>query len=153
MTDSSTLKSVPASIMLHTFCSNTRTDLDTWTYWLNRNHSVPSLPTVDVVSGRIGWIWSRTKLGNDCCSILAQLNLPLLCQHHTTVALTHLPLFRWQCDCQSHSTLRLPTCYERLLVLSNPCWTLPVGCSLVHRGRVESTINLYLSGPLFPWRS
>ena len=36
--------------------------------------------------------------------------------------------------CQSHSTLRLPTCYERLLALSNPCWTLPVGCSLVHRG-------------------
>ena len=30
-----------------------------------------------------------------------------------------------------------------LLVLSNPCWTLPVGCSLVHRGRIESTINLY----------
>ena len=46
-------------------------------------------------------------------------------------------------ECQSHSTLRLPTCYERLLVLSNPCWTLPVGCSLVHRGRIESTINLY----------
>ena len=45
--------------------------------------------------------------------------------------------------CQSHSTLRLPTCYERLLALSNPCWTLPVGCSLVHRRRVESTINLY----------
>ena len=45
--------------------------------------------------------------------------------------------------CQSHSTLWLPTCYERLLALSNPCWTLPVGCSLVHRGRVESTINLY----------
>ena len=36
--------------------------------------------------------------------------------------------------CQSHSTLRLPTCCERLLALSNPCWTLPVGCSLVHRG-------------------
>ena len=46
-------------------------------------------------------------------------------------------------NCQSHSTLRLPTYYERLLALSNPCWTLPVGCSLVHRGRVESTINLY----------
>ena len=45
--------------------------------------------------------------------------------------------------CQSHSTLRLPTCCERLLALSNPCWTLPVGCSLVHRGRIESTINLY----------
>ena len=45
--------------------------------------------------------------------------------------------------CQSHSTLQLPTCYERLLALSNPCWTLPVGCSLVHRGRIESTINLY----------
>ena len=45
--------------------------------------------------------------------------------------------------CQSHSTLRLPTCCEHLLVLSNPCWTLPVGCSLVHRGRIESTINLY----------
>ena len=45
--------------------------------------------------------------------------------------------------CQSHSTLRLPTCYERLLALSNPCRTLPVGCSLVHRGRIESTINLY----------
>ena len=45
--------------------------------------------------------------------------------------------------CQSHSTLRLPTCCERLLALSNPCWTLPVGCSLVHRGQVESTINLY----------
>ena len=45
--------------------------------------------------------------------------------------------------CQSHSTLQLPTCYECLLALSNPCWTLPVGCSLVHRGRVESTINLY----------
>ena len=47
--------------------------------------------------------------------------------------------------CQSHSTLRLPTCCECLLALSNPCWTLPVGCSLVHRGRIESTINLYLS--------
>ena len=46
-------------------------------------------------------------------------------------------------SCQSHSTLRLPTCYEHLLALSNPCWTLPVGCSLVHRGRIESTINLY----------
>ena len=46
-------------------------------------------------------------------------------------------------DCQSHSTLQLPTCCERLLALSNPCWTLPVGCSLVHRGRVESTTNLY----------
>ena len=45
--------------------------------------------------------------------------------------------------CQSHSTLRLPMCYECLLALSNPCWTLPVGCSLVHRGRIESTINLY----------
>ena len=45
--------------------------------------------------------------------------------------------------CQSHSTLQLPTCYERLLALSNPCWTLPVGCSLVHRGQIESTINLY----------
>ena len=45
--------------------------------------------------------------------------------------------------CQSHSTLRLPTCYECLLALSNPCWTLPVGCSLVHRGRIKSTINLY----------
>ena len=45
--------------------------------------------------------------------------------------------------CQSHSTLWLPTCCERLLALSNPCWTLPVGCSLVHRGRIESTINLY----------
>ena len=43
--------------------------------------------------------------------------------------------------CQSHSTLQLPTCYERLLALSNPCWTLPVGCSLVHRGQIESTIN------------
>ena len=46
-------------------------------------------------------------------------------------------------DCQSHSTLWLPTCDERLLALSNPCWTLPVGCSLVHRGRIESTINLH----------
>ena len=46
-------------------------------------------------------------------------------------------------SCQSHSTLRLPMCCERLPALSNPCWTLPVGCSLVHRGRVESTINLY----------
>ena len=45
--------------------------------------------------------------------------------------------------CQSHSTLRLPMCYERQLALSNPCWTLPVGCSLVHRGRIGSTINLY----------
>ena len=45
--------------------------------------------------------------------------------------------------CQSHSTLWLPPCYEHLLALSNPCWTLPVGCSLVHRGQVESTINLY----------
>ena len=51
----------------------------------------------------------------------------------------------WKADraCQSHSTLRLPTCCERLLALSNPCWTLPVGCSLVHRGQIESTINLY----------
>ena len=40
-------------------------------------------------------------------------------------------LFRSQCA------------FEHLLALSNPCWTLPVGCSLVHRGRVESTINLY----------
>ena len=46
-------------------------------------------------------------------------------------------------ECQSHSTLWLPTCCERLLVLSNPCWTLPVGCSLVHRGRIKGTINLY----------
>ena len=46
-------------------------------------------------------------------------------------------------ECQSHSNLRLPPCYERLLALSNPCWTLPVGCSLVHRGWIESTINLY----------
>ena len=46
-------------------------------------------------------------------------------------------------QCQSHSTLQLPMCYECLHALSNPCWTLPVGCSLVHRGRVESTINLY----------
>ena len=53
-----------------------------------------------------------------------------------------LYLFHMYC-CQSHSTLQLPTCCERLLALSNPCWTLPVGCSLVHRGRVESTINLY----------
>ena len=45
--------------------------------------------------------------------------------------------------CQSHSTLQLPTCCERLLALSNPCWTLPVGCSLVHRGQIKSTINLY----------
>ena len=45
--------------------------------------------------------------------------------------------------CQSHSTLWLPTCCERLHALSNPCWTLPVSCSLVHRGRIESTINLY----------
>ena len=45
--------------------------------------------------------------------------------------------------CQSHSTLQLPMCYERLLALSNPCWTLPVGCSLVHRGQIESTINLH----------
>ena len=30
-----------------------------------------------------------------------------------------------------------------LLALSNPCWTLPIGCSLVHRGRIESTINPY----------
>ena len=45
--------------------------------------------------------------------------------------------------CQSHSTLWLPTCCERLLALSNPCWTLPVGCSLVYRGQIESTINLY----------
>ena len=45
--------------------------------------------------------------------------------------------------CQSHSTLQLPTCCERLLALSNPCWTLPVGCSLVHRGQVKSTVNLY----------
>ena len=52
-------------------------------------------------------------------------------------------VIRQEGRCQSHSTLWLPTCYERLLVLSNPCWTLPVGCSLVHRGRVESTINLY----------
>ena len=53
--------------------------------------------------------------------------------------------FEWTSGghCQSHSTLWLPTCYEHLLALSNPCWTLPVGCSLVHRGRVESTINLY----------
>ena len=43
--------------------------------------------------------------------------------------------------CQSHSTLRLPTYYECLLALSNPCWTLPVGCSLVHRGQIESTIT------------
>ena len=46
-------------------------------------------------------------------------------------------------NCQSHSTLQLPMCDERLLALSNPCWTLPVGCSLVHRGRIESTINLH----------
>ena len=46
-------------------------------------------------------------------------------------------------SCQSHPTLWLPTCCERLLALSNPCWTLPVGCSLVHRGRIKSTINLY----------
>ena len=32
---------------------------------------------------------------------------------------------------------------ERLLVLTNPCWSLPIGCSLVHRGWIESTITLH----------
>ena len=64
------------------------------------------------------------------CSLCSQINRKHVCW---------VP---WS-SCQSHSTLWLPTCYERLLVLSNPCWTLPVGCSLVHRGWVESTINLY----------
>ena len=32
---------------------------------------------------------------------------------------------------------------ERLLVLTNPCWSLPIGCSLVHRGQIESTISLH----------
>ena len=30
---------------------------------------------------------------------------------------------------------------ERLLALTNPCWSLPIGCSLVHRGRIKSTIT------------
>ena len=32
---------------------------------------------------------------------------------------------------------------EHLLALTNPCWSLPIGCSLVHRGRIESTITLH----------
>ena len=32
---------------------------------------------------------------------------------------------------------------ECLLALTNPCWSLPIGCSLVHRGRIESTITLH----------
>ena len=62
---------------------------------------------------------------------------------NTAKAVNTLLTYHNMTHCQSHSTLRLPTCCECLLALSNPCWTLPVGCSLVHRGRVESTINLY----------
>ena len=32
---------------------------------------------------------------------------------------------------------------EHLLALTNPCWSLPIGCSLVHRGRIEGTITLH----------
>ena len=32
---------------------------------------------------------------------------------------------------------------ERLLALTNPCWSLPIGCSLVHRGQIKSTITLH----------
>ena len=32
---------------------------------------------------------------------------------------------------------------EPLLALTNPCWSLPIGCSLVHRGQIESTITLH----------
>ena len=70
---------------------------------------------------------------------------PLVCSSnppHTCYVLTQNQFTKGS-SCQSHSTLRLPTCCERLPALSNPCWTLPVGCSLVHRGRIKSTINLY----------
>ena len=32
---------------------------------------------------------------------------------------------------------------EHLLALTNPCWSLPIGCSLVHRGRIKGTITLH----------
>ena len=86
---------------------------------------------------------------------LTTVSPPYCCEPSSPHPGTHIPIdmqgfsfSRRHCvcqhaACQSHSTLRLPTCCEHLLTLSNPCWTLPVGCSLVHRGQVESTINLY----------
>ena len=32
---------------------------------------------------------------------------------------------------------------ECLLALTNPCWSLPIGCSYIHRGLIESTITLH----------
>ena len=61
----------------------------------------------------------------------------------------HVALVEWELKCLWVLVVRATLLFGSqhamsvLLALSNPCWTLPIGCSLVHRGRVESTINLY----------